>query len=543
MRLFALLRRESPISIGRIGLMAAISGMVNAALLGVINAAAASYAGQTSSRLLMLFIGIFGLFVLAQHYILVTSTLLVQTVLNRIRQRLVERIRKADLLPLEEIGRSAIYATLSVQIVTISNAAASVVIALQSAVMVLFSVFYLTILSVTAFLMTLLIALIAFTIHYRELRRLTKVHEVTQARESHFFGLLTGLLDGFKEVKMNRARSDDLAADMNASSEALARLKISTGERFARLFVFSQSVFYVLIAAVVFLLPRFQPADSPIVIKAAATILFIIGPLSNLVTVLPTFNNANVAVVAIEKIEAALDEARSPLPAAGTESAFSQFRTISLHQVVYRYFDRDGRPLFTLGPIDLTIQRGETIFLVGGNGSGKSTLLKILTSLYYPQGGEIRVDGEPLGRESYAAYRELFAPIFVDYHVFDVLYGLRPVDTKRAAAFRRLLEIDAKTDIVDDRFTTTDLSTGQRKRLAMLINLLEDRPIQILDEWAADQDPLFRRFFYEQLLLDMKKAGKTIIAATHDDHYFHIADRVLKMDNGQLEPWPGQTDV
>ena len=114
---------------------------------------------------------------------------------------------------------------------------------------------------------------------------------------------------------------------------------------------------------------------------------------------------------------------------------------------------------------------------------------------------------------------------------------------KWSDGLRRLLEIDSKTDIVDDRFTTTDLSTGQRKRLAMLINMLEDRPIQVLDEWAADQDPVFRRFFYEQLLMDMKRAGKTVIAATHDDHYFHVADRVLKMDNGVIEAWRGPDRV
>ena len=521
--------------------MAALSGFANAVLLGVINAASASYAGQTSLRFLALFIGVIGVFIVGQHYILVKSTLLVQTVLNRIRQRLIERIRASDLLPLEQIGRSVIYTTLSVQIVTISNAAASVVVALQSAVMVFFSVFYLALLSMTAFAMTLVIALIAFFIHFREMRRLTEAHQVTLKRESHFFGLLTGLLDGFKEVKMNRRRSDDLAKDMRASSEALARLKVATGERFAKSFVFSQTVFYILIAAIVFVLPRFNHADTPIVTKAAATILFIIGPLSNMVTALPAFNNADVAVASIEEIEKALDAARSKLPAGQTSAdSFENFQSIALDRVVYQYFDSEKRPLFTLGPLDLEIKRGEIIFLVGGNGSGKSTLLKILTSLYYPQTGNLMVDGEPLRAETYSAYRDLFSPIFVDYHVFETLYGLRPVDAKRAGDVRRLLEIDQKTDIVDDRFTTTDLSTGQRKRLALLINMLEDRPIQVLDEWAADQDPIFRRFFYEVLLRDMKSAGKTVIAATHDDHYFHIADRVLKMENGMLLPWSGR---
>jgi putative ATP-binding cassette transporter len=541
MRLFALLRRESPISIGRIAAMAALSGIVNAALLGVINAAAGSPERQTSTKYLVVFCVIILLFIVAQQYILQTSTLLVETVLNRVRQRIVEQIREADLGPLESLGRAAIYTAVAQQVSTISNAAAAVVIAAQSAVMVAFSVFYLALLSRLAFLLTVVIAVIAFIVHYREMQSLTAAHKETQERQTHFFELLTGLLEGFKEVKMNRRRSDDLATDMNASSDSLARLKIATGERFARAFVFAQTVFYVLIATVVFILPRFNQADTPIVTKAAATILFIIGPLSNLATALPTFSAANVAVAGIERIEEALEQARSRVPLdSGAGIDYSSFETITLENVVYRYLDKHGQPMFTLGPIDLTIRRGETIFLIGGNGSGKSTLLKILTSLYYPHSGRILVDGRPLTPESYRAFRALYSPIFVDYHVFKVLYGLRPVDPQRASELLSLLEIEDKTAIVADRFTNTELSTGQRKRLAMLINLLEARPIQVLDEWAADQDPVYRRFFYEGLLRDLKADGRTVIAATHDDHYFHVADRVLRMENGILMPWSAE---
>ncbi|MDQ3281408.1 MAG: ATP-binding cassette domain-containing protein, partial [Acidobacteriota bacterium] len=190
------------------------------------------------------------------------------------------------------------------------------------------------------------------------------------------------------------------------------------------------------------------------------------------------------------------------------------------------------------GPISLSFQRGELLFIVGGNGSGKSTLLKLLTSLYYPHSGELRLDGAALHRETYADYRSLFSPIFGDYYLFEVLYGLRPVDEMRVRTLLRRLEIADKTTVANDRFSTTDLSTGQRKRIALLINYLEDRPIQVFDEWAADQDPQFRRFFYEVLLAELKAAGKTVIAATHDDRYFHVADRVLRMENGHVEEMP-----
>jgi putative ATP-binding cassette transporter len=538
MRLFAMLKQESPVSLTKIAVMATISGLVNAVLLGVINKSAGM--NVPGSRQLLLFIAVILIFVLAQHYILTTSTLLVETVLNRIRQRIVDSIRAADLLPLEQIGRSAIYSTVSQQLVLISSAASSVVIAIQSAVMVFFSVLYLGFLSGKAFLMTVVIALIALSVHLREMRRLSSASQITQQRESELFGLLTGLLEGFKEVKVNLARGNDLVRDMNLSSDRLARLKIGTGERFARVFVFSQTIFYILIATIVFILPRLDAKIEPAVVtKGAATILFIIGPLGNLVGALPAFSSADVAVGSIEHIERVLAEARSRTP---TEvlprEDFSNFRKIAFHDVVHRYKDKSGQAVFTLGPLDGTVKRGEIIFIIGGNGSGKSTFLKILTSLYYPEAGAILVDGKPLRPSSYAAYRALFSPIFVDYYLFEVLYGLRPVEEERADELLRLLEINDKTSVIDgERFSNVDLSTGQRKRLALLISMLEDRPIQVLDEWAADQDPAFRRFFYETLLPDLKKRGKTIIAATHDDHYFHVADRVLKMENGRLTPY------
>ena len=129
--------------------------------------------------------------------------------------------------------------------------------------------------------------------------------------------------------------------------------------------------------------------------------------------------------------------------------------------------------------------------------------------------------------------------IFSDYHLFERLYGTAAVEDRRVFDLLRLMQIEQKTTWMDGRFQNQDLSTGQRKRLALVISLLEDKSIYIFDEWAADQDPAFRRFFYETLLPEMKAKGKTIVAATHDDRYFHVADRTIKMEVGQFVPGPG----
>ena len=160
------------------------------------------------------------------------------------------------------------------------------------------------------------------------------------------------------------------------------------------------------------------------------------------------------------------------------------------------------------------------MFIVGGNGSGKSTLLRVLTGLYPVHGGELRVDHVPVTPESVAAYRALFSAILSDFHLFDRLYGLEDVPADLIARLLREMELDHKVGVADGRFSTLDLSHGQKKRLALIVALLEDRPVLVFDEWAADQDPGFRRHFYEDILPGLKREGRTVIAATHDDRYF-----------------------
>ena len=185
-------------------------------------------------------------------------------------------------------------------------------------------------------------------------------------------------------------------------------------------------------------------------------------------------------------------------------------------------------------PVDLTIRKGELIFITGGNGSGKSTLIKILAGLTYPTSGSMRVNHREIGPETYDEYRNLISIIFGDFHLFKRLYGVDLGDGEKARRLMEHMEIQEKTQLISDEFSTVQLSTGQRKRLALVVSLLEERSIYILDEWAADQDPQFRRKFYRELLPEMKRDGKTVIAVTHDDQYFDVADRCLHMVEGRL---------
>ena len=207
---------------------------------------------------------------------------------------------------------------------------------------------------------------------------------------------------------------------------------------------------------------------------------------------------------------------------------------IEAKDIAFRYVAQGSDEAFHIGPVSLAARAGEILFIVGGNGSGKSTLLKVLTGLYPPGSGSLLVDGIRVGGNNVQAYREMISTVFSDFHLFKEVYGLGDLDDDTVGRLIRSMQLDGKTGFSEGHFTKLSLSTGQRKRLALIVTLLEDRPIYAFDEWAADQDPEFRRFFYEELIQDLKRRGKTVLVVTHDDRYFRCADRVATMEYGAL---------
>lgn len=540
MTLFSLINRESPVSVKRLVTMAALSGLANAMVLAVINSA--SGVGKesfTSFRYVLLFSITVTVYIRAQSFLMVRSAVVVETILHGMRLRFIDLIRRADALPLEQIGRSSIYSAISGELVAISQATTEIVTASQAALMVTFAIAYLSVLSLWAFFITLIVAGVGVSIHLGKSRqREADMHEGVR-RENGFLDRFTEMLDGFNEVKLNRRVAEGLMRDLTTSSDALRTIKLRVSHQFSGHFIFSQSIFYFLLACIVFLLPRLNEHDPMLLTKATSTILFIIGPLTSIMAAIPTFTMANVAVANIHDLEKRLASAMEATTAPGTPTPLTAFETIRLDQIAFHYTDQCGLPAFGVGPINLEIKAGETVFIVGGNGSGKSTFLRLLTSLYYAKSGTIQLDGAPLTSRNLQDYRSLFSIIFTDYHLFAELYGEKQPDRDLVGALLQRFELDSKVVLEGNRWSTTSLSTGQRKRLALIVALLHQKSIIVLDEWAADQDPGFRKYFYEVLIPELKAAGRTIIAATHDDRYFYLADRVLRMEYGQLEPWDG----
>ena len=534
MKLYELLRQQSDIPNRTIVLVIGIAAISNVGVLAVINNAAQHAAEQVHSfRELALFILTLLIFVVSERAVLRTSTREVESILHRLRMRMMSRIRHADLLPLESIGRAQIDAGVAKETLVISQAAPVVIMGIQSAIVVFFVLLYLAWLSPWAFILAVGFLAIAVTVHFNKLKLVNaELHEALR-QENRMFDAVTDILEGFKEIKMNAARSNELYTFLNQISESATTLKITTKTRQADHIIWTQAMFFLLVASIIFLLPQFSVSHNEVVLQATTTIVFLLGPLSMLVGSMPVMADANAAAENIDAMDRELERiTRTPHP---IRTGITRFDQITLETLTFNYASNTGDTPFGIGPIELDIRSGEILFLTGGNGTGKSTLLKLIVGLYFPEKGSIRIDGVPVTDAGYDDYRSLFSIVFSDYHLFQRLYGLSEVDSRRIDSLLQELGLVGKVSVIDGGFSTLDLSTGQRKRLALLVALLEDRPILVFDEWAADQDPVFRKKFYEEMLPAWKSSGKTILAATHDDRYFSVADRIVALENGRIQ--------
>lgn len=529
-------RRESTISAIPTIMMGIISGLAQGILLGIITIAADTASYETLNfQFFVMFVLAFAIMILGRRYTFKQSSVIVENLIRDVRVRLSDKIRSTDLLFLENVGTGELYSRLANDTNLISQSAIMIINACQSAVIVFFSLLFVAWLSKAALLITLL-AFFLGAINY--ISHIGKVHQELQDslhKESRFLELINEILQGFKELKMNRKKSDEYFWFFTQLATDTRDLKISISLRFVTMMMYSQVFSYFLIGAIVFILPRFEQIDPALIIRITSALLFIMGPMSAVVSSLSAFSQAEAAIEHLYTLEAQLDASNGS--AQESTTPFESFETITLDQVEFSYLDPSGAPLFTVGPLNLEIRQGEVLFLVGGNGSGKTTLLKVLAGLYTPMAGTMTLDRTAITKERLQQYRELFSIIFGDFYLFKRLYGLGDLDIERVSHLLEFMEIEHKTSLIDKEFTNIALSTGQRKRLALIVALLEDRPIYVFDEWAADQDPHFRKYFYEVLLQKMKDEGKTIIAVSHDDRYFHVADRVVKMEYGQFVPF------
>jgi putative ATP-binding cassette transporter len=538
MNLLKFINYESDAPKNLILAMAMLSGVASSLILAIINQAAeyVDLGIEVETYFFFMYLTALMIFIKAGRYSYSQAIIAIEAVIAKVRIRIADKIRRSELRFIEDKGDEKIYSHLTQDTTFISQSAFVLVGAAQSSIILIFCFFYLAWLSLFGFLLIIFLLVFVLMIYFFYHQSISEKLRATRKKETAFFESLNHVLAGFKEIKINQKKNDDLFKHIKTIFHETKQLKISLGHKFVIEIIFSQISTYFTLGIIVFILPLLSSIHAEEIIKISITLLFIAGPIDTIVSAMPMLARANIAVENIQQLEAELDAINEQTVFANqvSEKQFFDFKTIQLNEVQFQYQDKQDNPLFHVGPLNITIEKGEILFIVGGNGSGKSTVLKLLTGLYYPYTGTINVDEKVIEQNNYQAYRELFAIIFTDFHLFDKLYGLPIVDEKQLNALLHAMDLEKKTQYLDGKFTNTDLSTGQKKRLAFISAVLENKPIYILDELAADQDPHFRKYFYEEVLPDLKKQGKTIIAVTHDDKYFDLADRVLKMDYGKI---------
>jgi putative pyoverdin transport system ATP-binding/permease protein len=538
MSFFTLVRREMYGSLNRLVVISALGGISTAAILTAINSGAqAADSGEVSLWSAALFVVALFLFIKTQHYILITATAEIEAIIHKLRLRLMDHVRRSELLPLESIGRGEIVGAITKETATLTQMSNTLAFAAQGGVLIFFVAMYVAYLSLLAFALSIIILSIAAVLFHAKSRELAMASHQASNLEHRLFDRLMDLLNGFKEVRLNTARSDALFDDILEVSRAAANIKIrAQSETFKRM-VFLQSALYALLGTIAFAVPTFSGAiGAESVTKTITALVFVVGTCFGLVQAIPIVSAANTAADNIERLEARLIATIPSIEVRAIEPSRG-FQKIEFRNVVFRYLDKWSDAVFQVGPIDFTLQSGDLVFITGGNGSGKSTFMKLLCGLYKPDSGEITFDGVRVNDSTRQAYRELIAAIFPDYHLFEKLYGVPDPDPAEVDSLLTQFRLRDKTHLTDHQFSTLDLSAGQRKRLALIVSLLEKRPLLLLDEWAADQDPEFRRKFYYDLLPELKRTGETVVAISHDDRYLDEMDvpaRRLRMEDGRI---------
>ena len=511
-----------------------LAGLSSVGLLAVINKLI-NGAGSTSQVFAVAFIGLALLKIVTNYLSQLLLVKFAQETIFNLGMELCWKVVRAPYRTLERRGAHEILVTLTDD----TNALAWAVnglpgLAINVAILAGCSL-YLAWLSWQAFLAVVVLAILGLLgyrqLYHRVLQSSLAVRDAKGALFEHF----RSLTEGMKELMLHRARRDTfVASDIQQAAEALRHHNLVTTKQYLASDSWTQALFYGLIGIILLLFPTLLALSGESLTGYAFAMLYMIGPMWGLIGMVPSISRGQVALEKIEGLGLALEEGNRE---AGAERPVAHGpQQVEFSQAVFSYDPQsDDERSFTLGPLDLRLATGELVFIIGGNGSGKSTFVKVLTGLYQPQQGTVRLNGETVTPATQDWYRQHFAAVFSDFYLFKKLLGLDPsLIARQAEGWLKRLRIDHKTAIQNGEYSTINLSQGQRKRLALVTAMLEDRPFYVFDEWAADQDPQYKEVFYGELLPDLRARGKGVIVVTHDDRYFHVGDRVLKLEEGKL---------
>ncbi len=491
----------------------------------------AGEAGGLSSA--WLFFGLCSLIMLTKAGSVILINHIAKSAAADLRVSITAHVNRLEVDALEAVGFAKLINVVVDDVNRIANAAAAIPMIMVSAVTVMGMLAYLAYLNLTVLGMVLLaifVGVVAFQlplgISERFYRRSTQLRDVTLEG-------VRGVILGAYELRLDRPKSRRfMDEEVVQSQQAAVRWEKHGDALLHSAGVFSDLLAFFVIGLTVFVLPRLLSLPTDTVSGTVMVLLCIAAPVGNILAMLPQLQAGKISAERVTELFRRLADVREEQAAASHEPwQHLTVRGLRYHYVIAE--DGGSEKAFSVGPIDLDLERGKVYFLVGGNGSGKTTLSKLLTLHYRPQDGQLAFDGTVVHDGNRQSLRRRISAIYSNYYLFRKLYVATPVDTQEVDRLIAMLGLQGKTQYRDGEFTATKLSDGQRRRLALLVALLQDRDMYVFDEWAADQDPEFKRAFYEVILPELSRRNKLVLAITHDDRYFHCADAVIKMEGGQ----------
>jgi len=534
MNLAALLFRTAPLKVLAATFVAALSGIASAALVAIISYVLGGHM-QDLHRWAWIFVALALVALVSRIASQIILVHLAQGAIFQLRMQLSRQILSVPLADLERTGPPRLLAALTEDVVTIAEAIQGLPFLCFSLATVVGCLAYLAWLSWSVTLsVILLMAPGVFAYQALQRRALSALRRARDSQDS-LFEAFRGITDGAKELKLHQERRlAFLESAVQASAHRSRQQNFLGISLFSVAGAWSQLLLLALVGGVVFLLPTLVDVDAATVTGYSLTILYMLRPVDFILHILPALARSSISLKKIDALGLTLSHAAQepPSPEPPLSGDWQPLELIGV-QRTYKAADEDRH--FTLGPLDLALEPGEILFITGGNGSGKSTLVKVLVGLYPPDQGTITLAGKTIDESRRDWYRQHFSVVFADFYLFYQLYGLDPTQiADRSAHYLSRLRLDRQVRVSGIELKTAGLSQGQRKRLALLTAYLEDRPIYVFDEWASDQDPSFKEIFYTQLLDELKRRGKSVVVVSHDDRYYHVADRVVKLEEGRV---------
>jgi putative ATP-binding cassette transporter len=484
--------------------------------------------------------------VVSRTYARLTLNTMMGASILRLRRRMIRSILHLPLEDFERIGAARLLVGFTTDLTSIGAAVRNFVHLFSGAAFLLTCLAYLGWLSPERAVVTAVLSLVAIAVAVL-LRPLEKQHgRAARAAWDRVVHVFRMVLDGVKQMKLNRTLGRQVLRTFKIRVRDMQKAGGQRGWYSEAVAIWIQSMAFVILGVAVF-----GPfGDSTQLIAAGYGILALLymrGPLQSLVSDSGAFADASIALQRIndlgltlsEEIERPDRQLRREARGSNMLPISPNWKTLALRDVVFRYDGAHPDDDFALGPVDIALHPREIVFISGGNGSGKTTLLKVLTGLYTPAKGTIRFDDVSVNEKNVRLYRSKFAVVFSDFCLFedvaDLNYEELSVEAERIARrFKFKPWMLAPRDTLD---RSAKLSAGERRRAALLMGLLDDRPILVFDEWAADQDPQHKDLFYKEILPSMRAKGKLVVVLSHDERYFHVGDRVLWLERGERPVW------